>query len=384
MKYKIAILTSHLIQYQTPFFKKIAKNQEIDLMVYFYLNIGIGDDFFDPQFNKRIKWDIPLLEGYNYKFLGSRSFGIIKEIFNNSYDAIIVFGWSSFVSWLVFLTKPLHKTPIILRGESDLNKKIGFIKGFIKLIVLKILFKFTNAFLYSYSLNKEFYKFYGVPEKKLFFNPCAVDNERFIAASKELKSKNYELRKRLGIKKSDIVILFSGKLMERKRPMDLLKAFELLNSKFHILNSSLIFVGDGVLRQELENYTKENNLKDVHFVGFKNQTEIPEYYAMADIFVLPSEFDPSPKALNEAMNFGIPSIITTGVGTGKDLIMENEGGFSYGVGDIGKLAEYLKIFAENLKLRKKMGGNSLKTVGQWNFEKGVRGIIAALDYLKLK
>ena len=102
------------------------------------------------------------------------------------------------------------------------------------------------------------------------------------------KKRIYEFRKELGINEEAIVILFMGKLIEKKRPLDLLKAYEFLNSKFHILNSSLLFVGDGVLRLELEKYVKDNNLKNVYFAGFKNQTELPKYYTLADVLVLPS------------------------------------------------------------------------------------------------
>lgn len=398
-KYKLAVLTSHPIQYQAPFFKEIAKNQEIDLMVYFCWDFGVDRPDYDSGFGKEIKWDIPLLEGYKYKFLknystkpssdffGQINFGIIVEIFRGKFDAIIILGWNSFTNWFVFLVAFLTRTPIFIRGESPLNQESA--KGFKKIIknlILRFLFKITSAFLYIGEENKKFYQYYSVLEEKLFFVPYAVDNERYIEASSKLRNKKYELRKDLGINKNDMVILFTGKLIEKKRPFDLLMAFESLNSKFlsagrygSILNSSLIFVGDGILRGDLEKYVKERKIENVHFTGFKNQTELPKYYAMADIFVLPSGVGETwGLVVNEAMCFGLPIIISDIVGCGKDLVKNGKNGYIFSFGDIEKLSKYLGELASDNKKRKLFGKKSFEIIQNYSYEKDIDGILKAL------
>jgi len=391
-KYKLAILASHPIQYQTPLFKKITENSQIDLMVYFNWDFGVGEESFADEFGKKIKWDIPILEGYKYKFLknfflkpsdiffGQINLGIIKELVINNYDAVVVFGWNSFTNWLVFLTKFIHRTRIILQSESPLNQELLKSKWKIKIkkIILGWLFKHISAFLYIGEENKKFYQFYDIPEEKLFFAPYAVDNERFTAANKELRSKNYELRKKLGIGKNDIVILFVGKLIEKKRPMDILRAYGSIihNSKFII---HLLFVGDGVLRSNLEKYVKENNLKNIHFTGFKNQTELPQYYALADIFVLPSGIGETwGLVVNEAMCFSLPVIVSDVVGCGQDLVRQNENGFVFLLGDINKLAERLKELAENKEKREQFGKKSFEIIQKYSYKKDIEGILKAL------
>jgi len=391
-KYKLAILASHPIQYQTPLFKKITENSQIDLMVYFNWDFGVGEESFADEFGKKIKWDIPILEGYKYKFLknfflkpsdiffGQINLGIIKELVINNYDAVVVFGWNSFTNWLVFLTKFIHRTRIILQSESPLNQELLKSKWKIKIkkIILGWLFKHISAFLYIGEENKKFYQFYDIPEEKLFFAPYAVDNERFTAANKELRSKNYELRKKLGIGKNDIVILFVGKLIEKKRPMDILRAYGSIihNSKFII---HLLFVGDGVLRSNLEKYVKENNLKNIHFTGFKNQTELPQYYALADIFVLPSGIGETwGLVVNEAMCFSLLVIVSDVVGCGQDLVRQNENGFVFLLGDINKLAERLKELAENKEKREQFGKKSFEIIQKYSYKKDIEGILKAL------
>ena len=391
-KYKLAISASHPIQYQTPLFKKITENSQIDLMVYFNWDFGVGEESFADEFGKKIKWDIPILEGYKYKFLknfflkpsdiffGQINLGIIKELVINNYDAVVVFGWNSFTNWLVFLTKFIHRTRIILQSESPLNQELLKSKWKIKIkkIILGWLFKHISAFLYIGEENKKFYQFYDIPEEKLFFAPYAVDNERFTAANKELRSKNYELRKKLGIGKNDIVILFVGKLIEKKRPMDILRAYGSIihNSKFII---HLLFVGDGVLRSNLEKYVKENNLKNIHFTGFKNQTELPQYYALADIFVLPSGIGETwGLVVNEAMCFSLLVIVSDVVGCGQDLVRQNENGFVFLLGDINKLAERLKELAENKEKREQFGKKSFEIIQKYSYKKDIEGILKAL------
>ena len=222
-KYKLAILTSHPIQYQAPLFQKLAKQPEIESIVYFRKK----PVEYDKEFGQKFQWDIPLLEGYKYKFLDNR-FSISKELKQRNFDAILIYGWNSWVNWLAVLTAKKLGIKILLIGENPLNQELLKPRWKIKIkkIILSWLFRRVSAFLYIGEENRKFYKFYGVPDEKLFFAPYAVDNERFIEARKSLSENRKSLREKLGIKKNDVVILFAGKLIEKKRPMDLLKAYE--------------------------------------------------------------------------------------------------------------------------------------------------------------
>ncbi len=433
-KYKLAILTSHPIQYQAPLFRLLAKQPEIDLIVYFCWDFGVKEGSFDAQFGKKIKWDIPLLDGYQYKFLknyspkpssnfwGQVNFGIIKKLilrtpdvpsiddnFRTSdvrklkYDAVLVFGWNSFTNWLAFLTAFILKIPVFLRGENPLNQELLKPQWKIKIkkIILGWLFKYISAFLYIGEENKKFYKFYGVPEEKLFFAPYAVDNERFIKEGKSQIAKQKALREKFGISEKDVVILFVGKLIEKKRPMDLLLAYELLiKSQKPKVKSSLLFVGDGALRPELEKYVKEHNLQNVHFIGFKNQTELPQYYAMADIFVLPSGIGETwGLVVDEAMCFSLPVIVSDLVGCGADLVKNGENGYIFKTGNIEELVSYLlelinpldlnSSYSDKLvdsgygiKKRESFGKKSFEIIQKYGYENNIKGISEAFNRIK--
>lgn len=388
MKYKLAILDSHPIQYRAPLFKKLTQHPRIDLHVYYCLDYGVIEKL-DPGFCIRYKWDIPLLEGYHYKFLrnfsltlvptflGQINLGVIKELFRNKYDAVWIHGWMSITNWLVILTALFTKTPIFLRGENPLNNERFKPKWkiIIKKPILRWLFRRISAFLYIGEENKKFYLSYGVSQKNLFFVPYAVDNERFTKSFNALKDKKNKLKESLGIGPERVVILFCAKLTERKKPLDLFLAYE----RIEYPHKALVYIGDGYLRTELESYVKNNKIKDVYLVGFKNQTELPFYYAIADIFVLPSKSEPWGNVVNEAMNFALPIITNDKVGAAYDLVKSGENGFIYPSGNIKSLSGYLLKLLQDSELRTKMGKRSLEIISKWNYDICVQGIHNALE-----
>jgi len=68
-RYKLAVLISHPIQYHVPIFQALAKDPQVDLTVYYCWDFGVGEERVEPEFGVKYSWDIPMLEGYNYKFL---------------------------------------------------------------------------------------------------------------------------------------------------------------------------------------------------------------------------------------------------------------------------------------------------------------------------
>lgn len=386
---KVAILTSHPIQYQAPLFRKLSQDFRLDLMVYFNWKFGVVKETYDSQFNKDIKWDIPLLSGYSYTFLknfslvpssgfwGQINFGIIRELAAHRYDTIIVYGWNSLTNWIACITSFLLGTRVFVHAESPLNQELmkGALKLRMKRFVFVPFFKFCSGFLYLGEENRKFYRYYGVPDQKLFFCPYSVENERFISEHEALREKKFLLRKEIGISSGAFVILYLGKLIPKKRPFDLLCAFHELQLK----NSVLVFVGDGALRSSLERYVQDYDVQSVYFSGFQNQTEIGTFYAMSDVFVLPSDVGETwGLVINEAMCFSLPVIVSDVVGCAPDLVHHGENGFIFPVGDVYSLQGYLRVLHDNPHRRKMFGEASFRIVQLYNHEESAKGIIRAL------
>ena len=393
MMYKLAALAPHPIQYQAPLFRKLADHPDIDLTVYFCWDYGENGEFYNPGFGKKIKWDVPVLEGYKYKFLpnlspraGSSFLGqinpsIIKELFNNRYDAVWIHGYATLGNWFALLGEWLSKTPAILRGESHLLNYRPVWKRLLKWAMLMPLFKRVNAFLAIGALNKEYYQNYDVSEKKIFHVPYIADEDFFGKHNEKYGSKDDEIRRELGLSRDDVVILYVGKIFGQKGPgaFDLVKAFEKLQDVNQV---SLVFVGDGKEKHILEKYVKDKEIKNVIFAGFKNQTELPKYYKVADIFVLSSYTEQWGMAINEAMYFGTAIVASDQVGAAYDLVRDGVNGYKFPVAKVDVLAEYLRNIIRDRELLHSMKIESRRIIQGWNLETAVSGVLDALNYLK--
>jgi glycosyltransferase involved in cell wall biosynthesis len=238
----------------------------------------------------------------------------------------------------------------------------------------------TSGFMVSGVLNAEYYKHYGADPRDFFLLPWAVDNERFASAASLAPGERDAMRANLGITSEQIVFVFSAKLVPRKDPMTLLRAYAQMR---HRDRAAVLFLGDGELRPSLENFARENDLSSVHFAGFINQTELPKYYAIGDVFVLPSLIEPRGAVINEAMVCGLPVVVTDRCGSIGDIVLEGDNALIYPAGNAVALAETLDKLVSDNALRTKMGQRSREIIATWDFARGVEGVRRMLECVRM-
>jgi glycosyltransferase involved in cell wall biosynthesis len=95
--------------------------------------------------------------------------------------------------------------------------------------------------------NRDYYRAFGVPERKLFPVPHTIEVGRFAEPHEELEAKALAWRQVLGIPDDHFVFLYAAKLEQRKRPMELLEAFLAAD----LPKTTLLFVGSGELEEAL-------------------------------------------------------------------------------------------------------------------------------------
>ncbi|QEK50321.1 glycosyltransferase family 4 protein [Pedobacter aquae] len=388
---KLAIVTTHPIQYYAPLFQLLAK--ETNLMVFYTWGEGSLKKF-DPGFGKVIEWDIPLLEDYPYQFLkneskypGSHHFkgiinpNLIEHIEEFNPDAIMLIGYA-YQSHLQVLRHFKGKTPLWFRGDSTLLDKDTGWKKYIKSIYLKWVYSHVDLAFYVGTANKAYFKKYGLKERQLVFAPHAIDSGRFLVPRKnEAKA----LRARLGLSKLDILILFAGKFEPKKNPLLLLDAFIALN----LPNAHLLFVGNGVLEESLKwrvetlkLKVKNEERKDnrVHFMNFQNQSQMPVVYQASDIFCLPSQ-GPGETwglAINEAMISRNAIIASNKVGCAIDLVKNGENGYVFESSDL----EGLKVCLSKITLSPsihQMKDKSQDIIKEWSISNQLKAFINQLN-----
>lgn len=372
---KLAILTSHPIQYNAPLFKILNERGVLEIKVFYTLGESILQNKWDSGFRKNITWDIPLLDGYSYAFPDNTSSdkglhhfkGIINPAladqlneFNPS--AILIYGWS-FDSHYKIMKRFHSKVPVLFRGDSTMLDENGFLKTFLRKIFLSRVYRNVDYALYTGKNNYEYFKHAGLKEAQLMLAPHAIDNERFACSDLICLEYSKAFRKELQIDENDFVFLFAGKFEPKKNPDLLLSAFlaASFNERVH-----LVMVGNGELEKHLKEAYSHN--KSIHFLEFQNQQKMPALYKMADAFVLPSK-GPGETwglAINEAMAAGLPVIASDRCGGAIDLIVENKNGYIFESGNQQQLKDSLLKIYHNPDLEN-MGRSSRQRIQNFSF-----------------
>jgi glycosyltransferase involved in cell wall biosynthesis len=321
------------IQYHTPLWQLITKRGNIKLDVLFLSDNGIAP-ITNSAFGVPITWDIDLLSGYDYTFLTTKqqATSTARKISTlacwlSGHDAVVVNGYTS--PWML-LTMAMCRTrhlPYYLRASSHPQGQSTGLRSYLRPAVTRLVVSESAGGLSMGKLNEEFYLHNRA--RSIIFAPNSVDDQRF-AGRPSLERE--DLLAQWGLDCSRPVILFCGKLIQRKRPKDLAAAISRLGEQV-----SAIFVGDGPLAGELQQSFSPNS---VVITGFVNQADIPSYYHAADILVLPSEVETWGMVVNEAMAAGALPVVSDKVGCASDLA--SDVGQVFRCGDIDDLVGALK------------------------------------------
>jgi glycosyltransferase involved in cell wall biosynthesis len=389
---RLAYLVTHPIQYQAPLLKRIAKEPDIQLKVFFASDLSVGR-FHDPGFNTIIRWDVPILDGYDYEVLpavgGSHrvsalqpfSRGLGRRLRSGGFDVLWVHGYVRPQHWIAMLNAKRLGIKVFIRDEATaIGRARGIMKRRAKRHFFWWLARTVDAFLAIGKLNHEYYRLNGIGEERIFPMPYAVDNQLFQSYAQKAAPDRQNLRKTLGLNATRPILLFAGKLIERKRPQDLLEAYAQLMRDIKGARPSpyLLFVGEGELRKQLELSAIALGLESVKFVGFKNQSELPALYDLCDLFVMPTVNEPWGLVVNEVMNAGCAVVVSDEVGCGPDLVEDGVNGVVFKARDVADLTRALsEMLADPMRLAH-MGAKSLERINQWSFEEDVAGLRAAL------
>ena len=343
---KLAIIATHPIQYQTPFWRMLAQSPILRVKV-FYADAHGSTETFDPLYGKTFAWDIPMLEGYDHEFLrhvripglpGPTAWyyplGLEKKLADGGFDAVLIHGYMNGAAWAGYKAARRLDLPILLRGESHLiARQEGRLHSRLKVVLLRRFLRHISCCLAIGKWNREYWRHYQVPTERILTSLYSIDNERFSVSAKMGKAESIELRKGWRASRADTVFCFSGNLQLHKGIDVLIRAFLQLRTRRK--NVHLVIIGEGPEKNHLQEISLDTNA--IHWLGFVNQSVMPIYLAAVDTFVLPSYKEPWGLVVNEAMACGIPCIVSDAVGAGPDLITEPDTGLVFPAGDIGAL-----------------------------------------------
>lgn len=436
-RYRVAMVCSHAIQYLVPWFVQAGAHPRLDLTVLLGDAHGLSAGH-DPEFGQSFRWDIDLATGYRRillpnqalrpgvgRFFGVASLAVFDELRAGRYDAVVIQGWNYALYPLALLAARRAGIPVLMRAESmRLPDEPGvertprrLVKELVKESVLRRYLGACAGALAVSSGNRRLLAHYGMPAERIFASPYAVDGTRFQLPPAERQAARQRLRAQLGLagtadgEGGTPLLLYCGKLIPVKEPQLLLSAYAALRRSG--VAATLVLAGDGPLRPELEEWVRAHAVPDVHFLGFKNQSELPALYAAADALVLPSQRETFGIVVVEAQNAGLPVIASDGVGCAEDLVLPPRAesqdsalrfarpapfvpprgdepalptGLTFRRGDAAGLIRCLETLCSGAgaeDLRRKLAVGARRRAASWTYAAATAGLVQALDALGL-
>ena len=383
---KLAIVATHPVQYQVPWYRALAEQGGVELTVYFALlptpeqqGVDFGVDF---------AWDVPLLEGYRWEalentarhpslrgFLASRTPGVGETLARAAPDAVIVGGWNSLPLVQALRASRRLGVPCLVRAESSaLRPRPPWVRA-----AHRVLLSRFDACLAIGTANRQFYLRNGVPAERIFPAPYFVDDDRFAAQAARWLPERTSIRSGWGIASEEVCFLFAGKLVPKKRVLDFLAACAAARRSDPRVRA--LVVGTGEMDSAARGFAARHE-SGAEFAGFLNQTEISRAYVAADCLVLPSDFGETwGLVVNEGMVHGLPAIVSDRVGCGPDLVLEGVTGRIFPFGDVESLARILLATSADGSARAEMGRRARAHVAEYSAARAVDGTLEAVAFV---
>ena len=378
MKKRVAILVGVPTPYREPFFERLARSADYDIQVLYCRDHQPGQQWRlgAPVYPARYLKNLAPERWHGRLLVGAINPSVWRELRAFRPDAVIIYGYNTATTLLAILWVIRHRIPMLMRTDSNVLADPGKapLTLALKRLLLSWLTRRVSAFLSIGTMNSQYWQFYGATPEKIFLARYAVDNERFQIQADHYRVSRQTIRDENGWRQR-YLLLYVGRLVGFKRVDVLIEALRRLSTKRSDIG--LVIVGNGPERERLGRLAQ--GMPYVYFAGFQDQSDLPKYYAVADVFVLPSKWEPWGLVVNEAMASGLPVIATRKVGSARDLIVEGENGYLVPENDPVALASAIDRACESEQRLLLLGEKARCTVQSWSYDSTLAGFHNALS-----
>lgn len=385
-RYRVLAIASHPVQYMSPIFRRMAKDHRFDLRVA-YCSLRGAEPGVDPEFEATVQWDVPLLDGYTWthvpnrgsgadSFWGLRNPGLRALVRDGRFHAVLCYvSYRRASFWIAYRAARSCGVAFLFGTDAaSLAPRDGRSwKAAAKNYFWPFLFRLADQVIVPSTATAEMMSSLGIPDEKVTLTPFVVDNDWWNAQA--ARTDRNATRASWGVSENDLAVLYCAKLQSWKRPADLLQAFAAAN----VPHAHLVFAGEGPQRAQLE--AEANSLEicaRVHFLGFANQSLLPAVYSAADLFVLPSGYDPCPAVVCEAMVCGLPVLLSDAIRGRFDLVQPGLTGDIFPCGNVHELSCRLTAMLGDRTALRTLGRNARARMATWSPAENLDGTAQAI------
>jgi len=375
-KKKVLLLTNIISPYINDLFNHLSEYDEIDFTVkacaFTEPDRKWALDFLNTsRYNYEIIKDVCMLKqpGKN-RFVYFGGWSVINEILQNKYDLVIFKGGTRFIGPMSAFIAKFSNTKTILWEQNSFYTTNTFLKKLIKKIYINDAI-FDKFIAYGDHVKELILNFN--PKAEIYTALSPIYNEKYRNNYLRLNRKKNLIKRKLGIKPEEKVILYVGRFVTEKNLFSLLSAIEKLKNN-DSYPFKLLLVGGGDLEISLKEEINHSGLdNEVILVPFQGFNKLSMFYTAADLFVLPSSFEPWGLVVNEAMNFNLPVVVSDRVGCANSLVKDGCNGYVFSLNNNDELAEKIGKALDNADL---MGKKSAEIIENVSFQQVCKTIVS--------
>jgi len=379
MKTRVALLHNIIAPYRFPLFEALSQQKAVDLHVYFLSKTAKNRKWNWKKYVKQMKfaysvlphWTIPLPLPEKIPVIVNPTY--IWELIKGKYDVVITAGWFDLSCLVTYVLAPIFRYKYIIWSESTNNEPS--LQRTLSLPVVKWAVRNAASCIAIGTVSKEYLVSLGAKAERVAVALSTVDIEHFSKGSQISTRRKKALRQELGFSPDSKVIMYAGQFIPRKNVKTLLLAYSMMKTQ----KKALLLVGYGELEQELKDFVRVNKLPEVAFVAHTEVDLMPHYYAVADVFVLPSLEETWGLVVNEAMACGLPVLLSNKVGSRGDLLEEGKNGWSFSPLNHEQLSKQLEKLCTDEKQRLKFGERSRAIIQKASPENAAAGFFLAIQ-----
>lgn len=286
----------------------------------------------------------------------------LYKMLSASNPAVVILGGYSYPAFWVGLAwaKMNGKKTIVINESHYLDRQRFWLKEKIKQLFISN----CDAALVDGARHKDYAVSLGLRPENVFIKRGTgpIDVEWYRNNVSQYRKDKENLCRSMGLRGKNF--LFVGRFSPEKNIMLLLKAYQRIKDDV-AGDWGLILVGNGPQREEIEDYVLKHEMKDVTLPGFKEESALCLFYALSNVFVLPSISEPWGLVVSEALASDLPVIVSNRCGCFPDLVRDDVNGFSFDPTSERDLSQKMGLFAQGKADSEMMGKSSREILAEY-------------------